>query len=210
MSYFGYHRASTQELNLDRGITDIEDFCRKNGFNLERIYTDKHSGRDLNRIRYTVLKEDVLREGDTLILWKLDRLGRNKREIIKELQYYKEHSIRVMFIDIPTTTVDYSNMPESTSQLLMETINNILIELFSTAAETELERNRKRSDEGREAMKKRGEWDKYGRPRKMGKDDFAEQYARVTKGEIRTVDLMRELDLNHNTYYRYIRELRSV
>ena len=80
-----------------------------------------------------------------------------------------------MFLDIPTTTLDYSTLDSNMSRLIMETVNNILIELVSMNAQAEVERKQKRVKEGIAAMKARGEWGKYGRPRKMSKEDFAEQ-----------------------------------
>jgi DNA invertase Pin-like site-specific DNA recombinase len=64
-------------------------FCKKRYYILEKIYVDKMTGKNFNRPRYTVLKEDVLREGDTLIIFELDRLGRSKSDIAMDLQYFK-------------------------------------------------------------------------------------------------------------------------
>ena len=207
--YYGYHRTSTHEQNLDRGIAGIEEFCRKHNYPLKKIYTDKVSGKNFDRPRYVVLKEDVLRKGDTLILWELDRLGRNKKEILNELRYYKDNGIRTMFIDIPTTTMDLSDMADDFCRLLMDTVNNVLIEIVSMIAENEVERKRKRCDEGRAAMKVRGDWDKYGRPRRMSKEDFSKEYSRVVSGDIGSLALMRELNLNRDTYFRYVREYKK-
>lgn len=207
--YYGYHRTSTTEQHLDRGVVGIENFCKERKYTLKKIFTDKISGRTFNRPRYTVMKEDVLRKGDTLILFELDRLGRNKAEIAKELAYYKEQGIRVMFQDIPTTTIDLSGMEDNLSKLILETVNNVLIELVSMNAETEIERKRKRCDEGREAMKVRGDWERYGRPRIMSKESFAEAYRRVERKEIGSLALMRELDINRDTYFRYVREYKN-
>ena len=106
MMFYGYHRVSTKEQNLERGIKGIEDFCKSRNYKLEKVFVDKMSGRTIDRPRYTVLKEDVLREGDTLIIYELDRLARDKKAISNELRYYDEHNIRVMILDIPTTTTD--------------------------------------------------------------------------------------------------------
>ena len=106
--YYGYHRTSTKEQHLDRGITEITTFCERNNIKLEKIYTDQQTGKNFNRPRYTVLKEDVLRPGDTLIITELDRMGRNKREILIELRYFEDKGVRVMILKIPTTTQDLS------------------------------------------------------------------------------------------------------
>jgi len=43
----------------------------------------------------------------------------------------------------------------------------------------------------------------------MSKEDFAEQYKRVVKKEIGTLKLMKELNLGHDTYFRYVREIKA-
>ena len=75
-----------------------------------------------------MLKEDVLRAGDELIITEVDRLGRNKRESLKELQYYRDNNIRVKILELPTTLMDISKLDNSMAQMLMETVNNMLIE----------------------------------------------------------------------------------
>lgn len=207
--YYGYHRVSTKEQNLDRGIKGIEDFCQSRGYELEKIFVDKMSGKTFDRPRYTVLKEDVLREGDTLIIYELDRLARNKKAICNELQYYENHGIRVMILDIPTTTIDLPDTTDSMNKLITETINKVIIEVYAMLAETELQRKTKRQREGIEAKKARGEWDDYGRKRIMSADEFAKHYKRVEKGEIGSRALMRELKMKESTYFRYVKEYRS-
>lgn len=206
--YYGYNRVSTKEQNEDRGNANIEKFCESHGFPLTRIYVDKQSGRNFDRARYRVLKEDVLRPGDVLIIPEYDRLGR-ANETKTELEYFREHNIRVIFLDIPTTQMDFSAIEDSMARIIMDCINDILISLYDCMARSELERKQKRQKEGYEALRRRGEWDKLGRPRKMQPEEFAKVYSRVEQGELRSVDLMRQLNLNENTYFRYAREYRK-
>lgn len=83
--YYGYHRVSTKQQHLDRGIKAIKEFCKERNYPLEKIFTDKISGKSFDRPRYLVLKEDVLRKGDTLIIHELDRLARTRRGLQKNL-----------------------------------------------------------------------------------------------------------------------------
>lgn len=207
--YYGYHRVSTTQQHLDRGIEAIEKFCEERNYPLVRIYTDKISGKKFDRPRYTVLKEDVLRSGDILILHELDRLARTKKGIAEELAYFDKLGVRVMILNIPTTLIELSAAPEGMYKTVMETINHMVIEIYSMQAQTELELKEKRQREGIEAMKARGEWERYGRPRKMSKETFASQYQRVVCGEIGSLALMRELGLNRDTYFRYVREFKK-
>ena len=68
MAIYGYHRTSIKEQHLDRGINEITEFCKDNHYKLEKIYTDQQTGKNFSRPRYTVLRDDILREGDTLII----------------------------------------------------------------------------------------------------------------------------------------------
>ena len=206
--YYGYNRVSTKDQNLDRGRKSIEDFCKNNGYELEKIYEDKQTGKDFSRPRYIVMKEDVLRPGDTLIIPEYDRLGRAD-QTKRELEYYKENNIRVIFLDIPTTCIDLSALNDEMAKMIMACINDMLISFYDLQARTELSKRAKRQREGIEAMKERGEWERYGRPRRMPKSEFAEHYARVRRGEIGTLALWRELGLDRNTFFRYVREAKQ-
>lgn len=204
---YGYHRTSTREQHLDRGIKEIENYCQKNGLMLQRIYTDQQTGKNFNRPRYIVLKNDILRSGDTLIITEVDRLGRNKQSTLDELRYYQQNNIRVMILELPTTLQDFSKINNSMAKMLMETVNNMLIELYSAMAQAELEKKEKRQAEGIQAMKDRGEWDNYGRPRALDLVKFRDEYKKVADKLIRPVDLMRQLNLTRSTYYRYKKEI---
>ncbi len=207
-NYYGYNRVSSKEQHEDRGNTSIEEFCKLHNYQLERIYVDKQTGRNYDRARYKVLKEDVLRPGDNLIIPEYDRLGRAD-ETKAELEYFKTHGIRVIFLDIPTTQMDFSLIEDAMAKMILNCINEMLISFYDCLARTELERKKKRQREGYDELRKRGEWEKLGRPRKMTKEQFAEAYKTVEKGEIKTTELMRQLKLTENTYYRYVREYKT-
>lgn len=189
MKRYGYHRTSTREQHLDRGIKEITAYCEQNNLELEKIFTDQQTGKNFNRPRYQVMKEDVLRAGDELIIIEVDRLGRNKQETLKELQYYRDNAM---------------------ARMLMETINNMLIELYAAMAQAEIEKKEKRQREGIDSKKARGEWDDYGRPAVMSIDEFSEHYQKVVSGEIRPFELMKQLGMSKSTYYRYVNKIPTM
>jgi DNA invertase Pin-like site-specific DNA recombinase len=94
-------------------------------------------------------------------------------------------------------------MENSMARMMMETINNMLIEMYAVFAQVEIEKKEKRQKEGIAAKKLRGEWDDYGRPTVMEAAAFASAYTRVEKGKITATALQRELGLSHSTFYRY-------
>ena len=203
MAYYGYHRTSTKEQHLDRGIIEIQRFCESQNIKLAGIFTDKLTGKNFDRPRYTVLVEDVLREGDTLIITELDRLGRNKQEILKQLQILKDKGVRVMVLELPTTLIDLSQMDNALARLMIETINNVLIEIYASLAQAEMEKKEKRQREGMEAKKLRGEWDEVGRPRAIEQEKFNQEFLRVIEKEVTPTQLQKELGLTSSTFYRY-------
>jgi DNA invertase Pin-like site-specific DNA recombinase len=203
MAYYGYHRISTKEQHLDRGIIEIERFCESQKIKLERIFTDKITGKNFDRPRYTVLIEDVLRPGDTLIITELDRLGRNKREILKQLRILEEKGVRVMVLELPTTLIDLSQMENNLAKMMIETINSVLIEIYASLAQAEMEKKEKRQREGMEAKKLRGEWDEVGRPRAIEQEKFNQEFLRVIEKEVTPTQLQKELGLTSSTFYRY-------
>lgn len=207
--FYGYHRVSTKEQNLDRGIDGIKLFCEKHNYPLQKVFVDKISGKTFDRPRYTVLKEDVLREGDTLVIYELDRLARNKKAICDELRYYEEHGIRVMILDIPTTTIELPEEADKMNKLITETINKVIIEIYAMQAETEMQRREKRQREGIEEKRLHGNWEEYGRKRVMSAKDFAKHYQKVINGELGSLELMRELKMKKATYYRYVNEYKA-
>ena len=96
---FGYARVSTKEQKTDRQIKALTEY----GIEERNIIIDKESGKDFNRKNYQSLKNTMLRRGDTLVIKSLDRLSRNKGDIKKELEYFKENGIRIKVLDLPTT-----------------------------------------------------------------------------------------------------------
>lgn len=210
--YYAYHRTSTTDQHLDRGIIEIENYCKNNGIQLEKIYTDQQTGKNFNRPRYTVMKEDAIKEGDVLIITELDRLGRNKQDTMKEIQYFRDKKVRLMVLELPTTLMDLDslNKDNDMAKMMLETINNMMLELYASMAHAEITKKEKRQSEGIEAKKKRGEWDDYGRPRAMSFEKFSKEYKRVLNGEMRPFELMHELQLTRPTFYRYKKQYEEL
>ena len=191
---FYYARVSSKGQNLDRQIEKFKEL----GADDRDIITEKESGKDTeNRSAYKALRDQMLRSGDTLVVVSLDRLGRNKAQIKDELQHYKENSIRVKVLDIPTTLIDF---PEG-QEWVMEMVNNILIEVLGSIAEQERETIRKRQREGIEAAKKKGVV-KFGRPQAEKPENWKEVYKSWKKGEITAVKAMELTGLTKTTFYK--------
>ncbi|MDU4493355.1 MAG: recombinase family protein [Staphylococcus warneri] len=99
MAKIGYARVSTRDQSLDGQIDTLTEFgCTK-------IFSEKVSGRKLKRTELDKCLE-YLREGDTLVIYKLDRLGRTTKQLIELAQWLEENNIDLQIIDMNVSTKD--------------------------------------------------------------------------------------------------------
>lgn len=200
---FLYARVSSKEQNENRQVDALIKYCKENKieFNERDIFIDKASGKDTNREQYQILKH-CLRAGDTLIIKELDRLSRRKSDIKKELDYFKEHKIRIKILNIPTTLVD---LPPEQSWVF-DMVNNILIEVLSAIAEDEHCRIRQRQQEGIEAYKKRNNGKGAGRPAINYPPLWEMYYTQWKSKSITAKECMEQLELKRSSFYKLVKE----
>lgn len=193
---YGYMRVSTKEQNLDRQMKSLVDF----GVPVENIKSDKESGKDFNRENYQLLRNEILRKGDTLVIKELDRLGRNKDMLKKELDYFKSKGIRVKILNMPTTLMDIDEGQE----WIIDMINNIIIEVLGAVAEEERNKIRSRQAEGITAAKEKGI--KFGRPSVEYPKEFIPTYRQWKEGNLKAVEAMKLLGLKKTTFYKLVKQ----
>ena len=193
---YGYARVSTREQNEDRQLEALKVY----GVPEQNIIIDKASGKDTEREGYQYLKRQILRPGDTLVIKELDRLSRNKTDIKRELEEFKEMGIRVKILDIPTTLTEFP--PEQ--EWILDMINSILIEVLGSIAENKRNKIRSRQREGIEAAKKKNV--RFGRPAVEKPDNWDTVMAKVRSGEIKAVEAIQELGISRSSYYRLLRK----
>lgn len=148
----------------------------------------------MERHGYQMLKQQMLRTGDTLVIMSLDRLGRNKNAIKEELRYFMEHDIRVRVLDLPTTNFK----PQEGQKWVMDMVNNILIEVLASQAEQERISIRQRQAEGIAIAKAEGKF-KGRQPVKVDKIKFEELYRRYMSRKITKTKMAQELDISRPT-----------
>lgn len=188
---YGYARVSTLHQNTDRQIQALEKY----GIPKQDIFVDKQSGKDFERQGYLLLKENVLRSGDTLVVKELDRLGRNKEAVKEELEHFKSRGIRVKILDVPTTLIDCEGQ-----DWVMDMVSNILVEVMSSIAEEERVKNHQRQEEGIAAAKAKGV--KFGRPSLTLPDNYQSVMGQVAEGRLKSSEAMEMLNLKRTSYYK--------
>ena len=144
---YSYMRVSTKAQNLNRQ----EDALLEFGVEKDNIFADKESGKNFDREKYQEMKS-ILKRNDVLVIKELDRLGRNKKMVKEELEYFKNNGIRVKILNIPTTLIDF---PEG-QEWIMDMVNNIILEVISSIDEEERKKIKTRQAEGIAAAKAGG------------------------------------------------------
>ncbi len=191
---YAYVRVSSQEQNEDRQIIAMTDI----GIRKENIYIDKQSGKDFERPRYKQLMKKI-REGDTLYIKSIDRLGRNYEEIQNQWRIItKEKRVDIVVIDMPLLDT------RKDKNLLGTFISDLVLQLLSFVAENERINIRQRQAEGIAAAKKRGV--RFGRPCKEIPSDFHVLVDKWKKKELTITEITKTYGMSESTFYRRLRE----
>jgi len=191
---FGYCRVSTQDQNPARQIEALKNA----GVEERYIFLDKQSGKDFNRDEYKILIR-ALREGDTLVIKSIDRLGRNYNEIIdqwKEITKVIQANIKVLDMPLLDTTVNANDLTGTF-------ISDIVLQILSYVAESERLNIRQRQAEGIRIAKEGGK--RLGRPQVPFPPRFDEVYQSWKREEITAKIAMERLDLKRTTFYRLVK-----
>lgn len=181
----GYARVSTREQNLNMQVIALEeDGCQK-------IYEEVISGAKAERpILDNVLKQ--LREGDVLVVWKLDRLGRSLKHLVELIQWFMLNKVGLKSLNDPIDT--------TTPQ------GRLIFNIFASLAEFERDLIRNRTQAGLSAARARGR--KGGRPRGIPKASEATAYAVETlyrEGKLPVNQIAKKLNISKSTLYKYLR-----
>ena len=191
---YAYLRVSTKEQNLDRQLDAIRQLDEH--IDERDIYTDKQSGKDFNRPEWQALKRSI-RTGDTLFIHSLDRLGRNKAQILQEWQWLIDNNIYIVVLDIPLLdTRKYKDLDG-----IGELVTNLVLQILSWLAEQERTNIKVRQREGIDSALKKGT--KFGRPSVQKPKNFKEIYLKWKNGEITATKAMQVLGLKRNTFYKF-------
>ena len=125
---------------------------------------------------------------------------RCEKRVKKELEYFREHHIRIKILDIPTNMVE---LPEE-QDWIFEMINNILIEVLASIAEQERITTKRRQSGVVAVAKEAGEH--LGRPIIDFPPNWNQFYSDWKAGTITAVAAMRQLGLKRSTFYRLVKQ----
>ena len=211
MITYAYERVSSKDQNLERQETAIRNF--RPNISDANIFKDKVTGKTFDREHYNEMKiilEHLSKVNATndlieVVFEEMDRLGRDKESIKKELQWYKDRGIYIRILELPSTLVDI----DSNNKWVMDMVTNILIEVYATMAQQELEKRAKRQTEGIIEAQKKGI--KFGRqPIQLNESEFMTVYNSWKAAEINARQAMNILGIKPNTFYRRVKEYEAT
>ncbi len=184
----GYVRVSkadgTQALDLQK------DALIQAGVDSQHIYEDFVSGKQTRRPGLDACLK-ALREGDVLVVWKLDRLGRDLKHLINTVYDLSEQGIGFKVL-----TGQGANIDTTTPS------GKLIFGVFAALAEFERELIRERTFAGLEAARARGR--KGGRRFALTKAQVRLAQASMGKSETTVTELCKELGITRPTLYRYV------
>ena len=190
---YGYMRVSTKEQNEDRQRIAMMEY----GVPKKNLFLDKQSGKDFDRPGYRKLL-DTLREGDTLVIKSIDRLGRNYDEILEQWRILvKEKKVGITVLDMHF--LDTGEGRDLLSRLVAE----IMLQVLSYVAQQEREFIRQRQAEGIAAAKQRGV--RFGQRAKPIPEEFYDMRQLWASGKISASMAARKLGVARNTFLKWTR-----
>ena len=185
--HIGYARVSTTEQNLDLQ----RDALRKAGVSANHIYTDTITGTKEKR---PGLEQALshLREGDTLIVWRLDRLGRSLKHLIDTVLALQNagKGFRSLQENIDTTTSG----------------GKLFFHIFGALAEFERDIIRERTKAGLSAARSRGRLG--GRPPVMNPKKLKMATSLYSDDKTQVGEICETLGISRATFYRHIPRLK--
>lgn len=177
----GYVRVSSFDQNLDRQLENIQ---------LDRVFRDQASGKDINRTQLEALLNFV-RSGDTVIVHSMDRLARNLDDLRRLVQNLTKKGVCIEFVkEHLTFTGEDSPMA------------NLMLSVMGAFAEFERALIRERQREGIQLAKQRGAY--RGRKKALSADVVTELQRRIQAGE-KKAQVAKDYGISRETLYQYLK-----
>lgn len=179
---FGYARVSTEDQSLDLQ----RDALRHAG--CETVLEEKASGAKEDRSELRALLMAV-REGDRVIVWKLDRLARSIKQLIETVEDLKARGVELVSLQ------EHIDTSSPGGQLVFH--------IFGALAEFEREMIRERTKAGLKAARARGRHG--GRPKRMSRKDVITADTLLNAGRFTAGEVARRMGVSRSTLYRAMR-----
>ena len=184
----GYVRISKSDGSQ---VLDLQkDALIEAGVKADSIYEDQASGKKDDRVGLNACLK-ALREGDVLVVWKLDRLGRNLKHLVNVVQEIADRGIGFRVLSGQGANIDTTTAG-----------GKLIFGIFAALAEFEQELLRERTMAGLAAARARGR--SGGRRFGLTKSQVRLAQAAMANRDVKISELCKELDITRVTLYRYV------
>lgn len=198
MAVWGYARVSTVQQTEDRQIVELRPLVTTES----HLLVEKQSGKNFDRPIYQSLK-NIMREGDTLVIKSLDRLGRNYEQMKDEWKDLSDKGIKVRVLDTPM--LDTSRYDD---ELMGKFVSDVVFSVLSYVAENERKNIKERQKEGIAVAKAKGV--RFGRPTIEYPYNFGTVISDLKEGKIKAIEAMKLMNLKKTTFYKMIRKSEDI
>lgn len=198
---YGYCRVSSKHQSLSRQIDALVDY----GINKRFIFSDKYSGKTLNREGLNELLT-IIKSGDSMVIKEIDRLGRNRKETKELILHFIKEDIELVCLDMPYLKEFIINKIKESDGFL-EIMANALLDVILEVAEQERKKIINRTSEGRKKALLEGR--KFGRNSKVDLEEFELYYKKFLKREMKAKDIQNQLSISKQCYYDYVKRLKK-
>lgn len=183
----GYARVSTQDQNPALQLDALKEA------GCEKVFTEKASGAQRERPQLKSALE-YMRPGDTLVVWKLDRLARSLKQLIETVEDLGERQIGMKSL---TESIDATTSG-----------GKLIFHIFAALAEFERSIIRERTRAGLDAARARGRTG--GRPPALSETDLIAAKALLRDPDITVSEVAQRLGVAPSTLYRHLPRARSA
>jgi DNA invertase Pin-like site-specific DNA recombinase len=178
MSFIGYARVSSYGQSLEVQLEKL-DYC-------DKVFQEKQSARTDDREQLQLCL-DYVRDGDSLVITKLDRLARSTRDLLNIMNRMEEKHVKLVVLDQQIDTSSATGM--------------LLFTMLGAIATFENDLRKDRQQQGIALAKRKGI--KFGRKHSLSNHQISEIRLKRTSG-VKIVDLMNEFNVSKASVYRVL------
>ncbi|MGL4868230.1 MAG: recombinase family protein [Cetobacterium sp.] len=198
---YGYSRVNTEHQVIQKQM----DALLKYGIDENFIFQDKFSEIELEKQELSKLLS-ILRSGDTIVIKEVDKLGRDKKEVKKVINFLIKKNVEIVCLDMPYFK-EFIVDKIKENETVLEFISDILLDVILEEADQKQKKiEQELLDIELNCVKKDK---KLGRAKKVNLEVFRGYYQKFLERKMKAVEIQRKLGISKQSYYNYSAMLKN-
>ena len=185
------------KLTKNKNITSILQSFQNAGFSKEQVILDDSNIQKQDGCIYYGIKNDLIRKKESLMIDSLSSLGKNNREIYRELTWINAHKISLYILDIPSTLQKDSPLP----------VETVILEIFAQLADKEITNQKKQQQLGIGNARLQGK--QLGRSKIEYPHNWDSLYIQWKNNMISSKEFIQQSGLKKGTFYNLLKQYQS-